>query len=49
MKIYLYFLFLSVSFSGLAQGPKVLILTAHPDDATMFPVTVFQRNNSYSP
>ena len=25
-----------------AQGPKVLIVTAHPDDETMFPVTVFK-------
>ncbi|AEI50111.1 LmbE family protein [Runella slithyformis DSM 19594] len=29
-------------FSGFAQGPKVLIVTAHPDDETMFPVTVFK-------
>jgi LmbE family N-acetylglucosaminyl deacetylase len=42
MKIYLYFLFLLASFNGLAQGPKVLIVTAHPDDETMFPVTVFK-------
>lgn len=25
-----------------AQGPRVLIVTAHPDDETMFPVTVFK-------
>ncbi|RDB05582.1 PIG-L family deacetylase [Runella aurantiaca] len=37
----LYFLLLS-AFSGFTQGPKVLIVTAHPDDETMFPVTVFK-------
>lgn len=25
-----------------AQGPKVLVITAHPDDETMFPVTLFK-------
>jgi len=30
------------SFHVFAQGPKVLIVTAHPDDETMFPVTVFK-------
>jgi LmbE family N-acetylglucosaminyl deacetylase len=42
MKIYLYFLLFLVSFNGLSQGPKVLLVTAHPDDETMFPVTVFK-------
>ncbi len=28
--------------SLFAQGPKVLIVTAHPDDETMFPATVFK-------
>jgi N-acetylglucosamine malate deacetylase 2 len=40
------FLLLSVillsALSSIAQGPKVLIVTAHPDDETMFPVTVFK-------
>ncbi|WP_428658131.1 PIG-L family deacetylase [Runella sp.] len=30
------------ALNGFAQGPKVLIVTAHPDDETMFPVTVFK-------
>ena len=42
MKIHFYFLLFLASFSGFAQGPKVLIVTAHPDDETMFPVTVFK-------
>jgi len=40
MKKTLFFLFISLNI--LAQGPKVLIVTAHPDDETMFPVTVFK-------
>lgn len=28
--------------NAYSQGPKVLIVTAHPDDETMFPVTVFK-------
>ena len=28
--------------SLFAQGPKVLIVTAHPDDETMFPATIFK-------
>lgn len=35
-------LFLVTSLHVLAQGPKVLIVTAHPDDETMFPVVVFK-------
>ncbi len=31
-----------LSFNAFSQGPKVLIVTAHPDDETMFPVTVFK-------
>lgn len=31
-----------LALPALAQGPKVLIVTAHPDDETMFPVTVFK-------
>lgn len=30
------------ALTGFAQGPKVLIVTAHPDDETMFPVTIFK-------
>lgn len=33
---------LLTSVTALAQGPKVLLVTAHPDDETMFPVTVFK-------
>ncbi len=36
------FLLLLLSLNALAQGPRVLIVTAHPDDETMFPVTVFK-------
>ncbi len=40
------FLIVGLSFvcllNGFAQGPKVLIVTAHPDDETMFPVTIFK-------
>ncbi len=35
-------LFIFMSFSAFPQGPKVLIVTAHPDDETMFPVVVFK-------
>ncbi|GAB3642028.1 PIG-L family deacetylase [Spirosoma arcticum] len=37
-----YALLLLFSLTTLAQGPKVLIVTAHPDDETMFPVVVFK-------
>lgn len=37
-----YALFLLLSLNALAQGPNILIVTAHPDDETMFPVTVFK-------
>jgi LmbE family N-acetylglucosaminyl deacetylase len=33
---------LLIQASILAQSPRVLIVTAHPDDETMFPVTVFK-------
>ncbi|MCE7063421.1 PIG-L family deacetylase [Dyadobacter sp. CY343] len=38
------FLYLFLFVSGLcaAQSPRVLIVTAHPDDETMFPVTIFK-------
>lgn len=39
--IYLSFLLLFSTFAQ-AQGPRILIVTAHPDDETMFPVTVFK-------
>ncbi|WP_020603349.1 hypothetical protein [Spirosoma spitsbergense] len=40
--IYHVILLLLTSLTAFAQGPKVLIVTAHPDDETMFPVTVFK-------
>ena len=42
MHRFLHALFLFTSLTALAQGPKVLIVTAHPDDETMFPVVVFK-------
>ncbi len=42
MKSFLVSFVLLCTFSGFAQGPKVLIVTAHPDDETLFPVTVFK-------
>ena len=41
MRLFLPALLLT-SLTALAQGPKVLIVTAHPDDETMFPVVVFK-------
>ncbi|NIJ51217.1 PIG-L family deacetylase [Dyadobacter arcticus] len=35
-------LFLSLSSFVVAQSPRILIVTAHPDDETMFPVTIFK-------
>lgn len=35
-------LFVLIAFISQAQSPRVLIVTAHPDDETMFPVTVFK-------
>jgi LmbE family N-acetylglucosaminyl deacetylase len=38
-----YLLFFSLlSCGAFAQSPRVLIVTAHPDDETMFPVTIFK-------
>ncbi|MCE7068134.1 PIG-L family deacetylase [Dyadobacter sp. CY326] len=34
--------FLIISLSTFAQSPRILIVTAHPDDETMFPVTIFK-------
>jgi N-acetylglucosamine malate deacetylase 2 len=43
MKILIAFSLLFISsFSVFSQGPKVLIVTAHPDDETMFPSTIFK-------
>lgn len=43
MRILLTFLLLAFfSISAYSQGPKVLIVTAHPDDETMFPATIFK-------
>ena len=42
MKLSICALFLLISVNAIAQGPKVLIVTAHPDDETMFPVVVFK-------
>ncbi|KQS23895.1 PIG-L family deacetylase [Dyadobacter sp. Leaf189] len=36
------FAFLLCQTVSFAQGPRILIVTAHPDDETMFPVTVFK-------
>jgi len=33
---------LLLPLTSLAQNPRVLIITAHPDDETMFPVTIFK-------
>ncbi|WP_031528269.1 PIG-L family deacetylase [Dyadobacter crusticola] len=40
-KLYL-LLFLLFPVISYAQEPRILIVTAHPDDETMFPVTVFK-------
>ena len=43
MKTSLKVLFILLFTSSLfGQGPKVLIVTAHPDDETMFPATIFK-------
>lgn len=42
MRSFLFFLLLLSGLQSFAQSPKVLIVTAHPDDETMFPVTVFK-------
>ena len=42
MKKILQILFYCMAINALGQGPKILIVTAHPDDETMFPVTVFK-------
>lgn len=36
------FAFLLCQAVSFAQGPRILIVTAHPDDETMFPVTIFK-------
>jgi N-acetylglucosamine malate deacetylase 2 len=36
------FIFSLLSLQIFAQSPKVLIVTAHPDDETMFPATIFK-------
>ncbi|CAM3736858.1 PIG-L family deacetylase [Aquirufa aurantiipilula] len=40
--ILLIFLFIGITFSASAQGPKVLVVTAHPDDETGFSVSLFK-------
>ena len=45
MRLFLPALLLLTSLTALAQGPKVLIVTAHPDDETMFPVVVFKTTH----
>ncbi len=43
MKTLFNILFVFICSASLhAQGPKVLIVTAHPDDETMFPATIFK-------
>lgn len=39
--IYLLIFFI-ITYTSYAQSPRVLIVTAHPDDETTFPVTVFK-------
>ncbi len=39
---HLCWLFCLTAHLALAQGPKVLLVTAHPDDETTFPVTVYK-------
>lgn len=41
-KTLIYLLFCLISIETIAQSPKILIVTAHPDDETMFPATVFK-------
>jgi LmbE family N-acetylglucosaminyl deacetylase len=41
-KLTLLVFFLITSFLALAQGPKILVITAHPDDETTFSVTLFK-------
>jgi N-acetylglucosamine malate deacetylase 2 len=36
------FILLFFTLNLLAQPPRVLVVTAHPDDETMFPVTIFK-------
>ncbi|MHA8099361.1 PIG-L family deacetylase [Aquirufa aurantiipilula] len=40
--ILLILLFIGITFSASAQGPKVLVVTAHPDDETGFSVSLFK-------
>lgn len=41
--VVLFFLFLVVSSDALAQaGPKVLVVNAHPDDETSFPIILYK-------
>jgi hypothetical protein len=42
MKRYYLLFFSLLTFGAFAQSPRVLIVTAHPDDETMFPVTIFK-------
>lgn len=42
LKIACLVFFCVFSFSALAQGPRVLVVTAHPDDETGFSVTMFK-------
>jgi N-acetylglucosamine malate deacetylase 2 len=42
MKSLIPFFLLICTLTAYTQSPKVLIVTAHPDDETMFPVTVFK-------
>ena len=42
MKRILVFALFLATYIGVAQDPKVLIVTTHPDDETMFPATIFK-------
>jgi LmbE family N-acetylglucosaminyl deacetylase len=41
-KVFICSILSMVFFQMNAQGPKVLVVTAHPDDETGFSVTVFK-------
>ena len=38
----LFLAFFCSYISVFSQGPRVLVVTAHPDDETMFPATLFK-------
>ncbi len=42
MRYFFFLLLVSAALTASCQSPRILIVTAHPDDETMFPVTVFK-------